>query len=119
MDGVWLGPGTGSASQLALHTDPPWNPAGHPPYCGRTLPDSGCPGVVSYPPRAARSLLLSIERYCDGMVRRVQTWSVSPAAMAGVQGRHCLAEPLPWVGAGWGNGRRRLAWGKQKSLNLS
>jgi len=30
--------------------------------------------------------------------RRVQTWSVSPAAMAGVQGRHCLAEPLPLVG---------------------
>jgi hypothetical protein len=34
--------------------------------------------------------------------------------MAGVQGRHCLAEPLPWVGSGWGKGRRTLAWGKQK-----
>jgi len=78
MDGVWLGPGTGRASQLALHTDPQWNPAGHPPYCGRTLPDSGCPGVVSYPPRAARSLLLSIERYCDGMVREVLLFRVPP-----------------------------------------
>jgi hypothetical protein len=34
--------------------------------------------------------------------------------MAGVQGRHCVAEPLPWVGSGWGKGRRMLAWGKQK-----
>src|SRR5438105_12580798 len=33
--------------------------------------------------------------------RSVQTWSVRPAAMAGVQGRHCLAEPLPLVGSGW------------------
>jgi len=40
--------------------------------------------------------------------RRVQTWSVSPAAMAGVQSRHCLAEPLPLVGSGWGNGRQTL-----------
>jgi hypothetical protein len=46
--------------------------------------------------------------------RRVQTWSVSPAAMAGVWGRHCMAEPLPWVGSGGGNSRRTLAWGKQK-----
>src|SRR5262249_41071330 len=35
--------------------------------------------------------------------RRLHTRSVSPAAMAGVRGRHCLAEPLPWVGSGWGN----------------
>src|SRR5215468_560851 len=109
MDGVWLGPGTGSASQLALHTDPQWNPADHPPYCGRTLPDSGCPGVVSYPPRAARSLLLSIERYCDGMVRSVHTRSVRPAAIAGVHGRHTLAEPVPLVGTGCGSGWRKLA----------
>ena len=46
--------------------------------------------------------------------RRVQTWSVSPAAMAGVQGRHCLAEPRPWVGSGWSRGWRKLAWGMQK-----
>jgi hypothetical protein len=46
--------------------------------------------------------------------RRLHTRSVSPAAMAGVRGRHCLAEPLPWVGSGWGNGRRTLALGKQK-----
>ena len=23
------------------------------------------------------------------------------------------AEPPPWVGSGWGKGRRKLAWGKQ------
>src|SRR5262249_19752504 len=114
MEGVGLARGRGSASQLALHTDPQWNPAGHPPYCGRTLPDSGCPGVVSYPPRAARSLLLSIERYCDGMVRSVETWSVNPAAMAGVPGCHTLAEPVPLVGTGCSKGWRKLACGRQK-----
>src|SRR5262252_10146663 len=46
--------------------------------------------------------------------RRVQTWSVSPAAMAGVRGCQRLAEPLPWVGSGCGKGRRKLACGKQK-----
>jgi hypothetical protein len=46
--------------------------------------------------------------------RSVQTWSVSPAAMAGVQGRHWVAEPQPWAGSGWDKGRRTLAWGKQK-----
>ena len=46
--------------------------------------------------------------------RSVHTWSVRPAAIAGVRGRHCVAEPLPWVGSGWGNGRRTLAWGTQK-----
>ena len=46
--------------------------------------------------------------------RRVQTWSVTPAAIAGVCDRHCLAEPLLWVASGWDKGRRKLAWGKQK-----
>jgi hypothetical protein len=46
--------------------------------------------------------------------RRVHTRSVSPAAIAGVRGRHCVVEPVPLVGRGWGNGTRRLAWGKQK-----
>jgi len=46
--------------------------------------------------------------------RRVHTWSVRPAAMAGVQGRHCFAEPVPLVGSGCGRGWRKLAWGKQK-----
>jgi hypothetical protein len=27
-----------------------------------------------------------------------------------------LAEPLPWVGSGWGNGQRKLTWGKQLQL---
>src|SRR5215467_4314698 len=46
--------------------------------------------------------------------RSVQTWSVRPAAIAGVQGRHCVVEPVPWVDAGCGRGWRTLAWGKQK-----
>jgi len=41
--------------------------------------------------------------------RKLQTWSVNPAAMAGVCDRHCLAEPLPLVGRGCSNGTRRLA----------
>src|SRR5215831_7964182 len=46
--------------------------------------------------------------------RSVQTWSVSPAAIAGVHGRHNWAEPVPWAGSGCGRGWRKLAWGKQK-----
>ena len=46
--------------------------------------------------------------------RRVHTRSVSPAAIAGVRGRHGLAEPVPLVGRSCGNGIRRLACGKQK-----
>src|SRR4029453_15756116 len=46
--------------------------------------------------------------------RRVPPRSLSPAAIAGVRGRHVLAEPVPLVGRGCGNGTRRLAWGKQK-----
>jgi len=46
--------------------------------------------------------------------RKLQTWSVNPAAMAGVQGRHCVAEPPPVVGSGCGKDRRKLVWGKQK-----
>src|SRR5439155_9040608 len=42
--------------------------------------------------------------------RRVHTRSVSPAAIAGVRGRHVLVEPVPLVGRGCGNGTRRLAW---------
>jgi hypothetical protein len=36
--------------------------------------------------------------------RSVQTWSVNPAAIAGVCGRHCLADPVPFVGLGSGKG---------------
>jgi hypothetical protein len=46
--------------------------------------------------------------------RNVQTWSVNPAAIAGVQGRHCLAEPDLLVGKGSGNSWRQEACGKQK-----
>jgi hypothetical protein len=46
--------------------------------------------------------------------RSVQTWSVRPAAIAGVQGRHCVVEPVLWVDSGCGRGWRTLAWGKQK-----
>ena len=34
--------------------------------------------------------------------RSVHTRSVNPAAIAGVQGRHCLAEPVPLVDSGCG-----------------
>jgi hypothetical protein len=34
--------------------------------------------------------------------------------MAGGQSRHCVVEPVPLVGTGWGKGWRTLAWGKQK-----
>jgi hypothetical protein len=46
--------------------------------------------------------------------RKLQTWSVNPAAIAGVWGYHRLAEPLPLVGRGCGNGWRQEACGKQK-----
>jgi hypothetical protein len=46
--------------------------------------------------------------------RKLQTWSVSPAAMAGVHGLHILAEPGPWVDSGSGKGWRKEACGKQK-----
>ena len=34
--------------------------------------------------------------------------------MAGVRGRHGLAEPVPLVGIGLRQGWRKLAWGRQK-----
>ena len=46
--------------------------------------------------------------------RKLQTWSVNPAAIAGVWGCHRVAEPLPLVGRCCGNGWRKEAWGKQK-----
>jgi hypothetical protein len=39
--------------------------------------------------------------------RRVQTWSVRPAAIAGVHGRHCLADPVK-------PRQRRLCWLSQQ-----
>jgi hypothetical protein len=38
--------------------------------------------------------------------------------MAGVQGGHGWAEPLPFVGSGCGQGWRKLVWGKQKFYEL-
>src|SRR4029453_5616702 len=46
--------------------------------------------------------------------RRVKTRSVNRAAIAGVQGRHNVAEPLPLVLKGWGRAWRKLAWGSTK-----
>jgi uncharacterized protein len=46
--------------------------------------------------------------------RSVQTWSVSPAAMAGVWGCQRVAEPGPGVGTGCSSGWRTRAWGTQK-----
>ena len=41
-------------------------------------------------------------------------WSVTPAAIAGVHGRHTLAEPVPLVGSGTNSDWRKLAWGSTK-----
>jgi hypothetical protein len=38
-----------------------------------------------------------------------QTWSVSSAAMAGVQDRQRVAEPVPLAGRAWGHGWRKRA----------
>src|SRR5215510_13921143 len=46
--------------------------------------------------------------------RSVQTCSVSPAAIAGVCGRHCLAETVPLVGSDSGSAWRKEACGRQK-----
>ena len=85
--------------------------------CGHTDPASAH-GNPSFPP------LRSLPHTCAGWghggtrnsstSRSVQTCSVSPAAMAGVRGCQRLAEPRPWVGSSYGNGRRKEACGKQK-----
>jgi hypothetical protein len=79
----------------------------------------GCSGRLTVP--LPTTLCAHIPRGCghggtrkSKTSRKLHTRSVSPAAIAGVQGRHCLAEPVPLVGSSWGNGRRKLAWGKQK-----
>jgi len=46
--------------------------------------------------------------------RRVQTWSVNPAAIAGVWGCQRFADPGPFVGSGSTKGIRKLACGRQK-----
>jgi hypothetical protein len=45
---------------------------------------------------------------------RDHTGAVKPAALAGVHGRHTLAEPRPLVASGTGHRWRRLAWGTPK-----
>jgi hypothetical protein len=46
--------------------------------------------------------------------RNIHTRSVSPATIAGVQGRHSVADPVPLVGSGCGSTWRMLACGRQK-----
>ncbi len=46
--------------------------------------------------------------------RTLQTWSVNPAAMAGVWGCQRFADPVPFVGSGSTKGIRKLACGRQK-----
>src|SRR5215813_14434535 len=46
--------------------------------------------------------------------RTLQTWSVNPAAMAGVCGCQRFANPGPCVGSGSTKGIRKLACGRQK-----
>jgi hypothetical protein len=52
-------------------------------------------------------------RNCNTSLR-LQTWSVNPAAIAGVHGRHNRAEPLPVVASGISSVCRKLAWGRTK-----
>jgi hypothetical protein len=82
------------------------------------------PDPVATHAHPSGSLLLSLPHACiggghGGPRKSTPAWrghprSVSPAALAGVRGRHGLAEPVPVVGRGCGNATRRLAWGKQK-----
>jgi hypothetical protein len=46
--------------------------------------------------------------------RRVHTRLGTPAAIAGIPGRHGVAEPVPLMGRGWGRGWRQLACGRHK-----
>jgi hypothetical protein len=43
---------------------------------------------------------------------------VNPVAIAGVQGRHRLAEPAPLAGSRCLSGIRKLAWDRQKLWEL-
>ena len=46
--------------------------------------------------------------------RKLQTWSVNPATMAGVWGCQRFADPVPCVGSGSTKGIRKLVCGRQK-----
>src|SRR5712691_7848536 len=96
----------------------PSKPCGRPRSepCGRTSPaQASAPGCFPSPLRTHTPTGCG-----HGGTRKshisgsVQTWSVSPAASAGVQGRHRLAEPLPLVGSGCGRAWRKEACGRQK-----
>jgi hypothetical protein len=58
--------------------------------------------VCGWSPRGTRNITPSFS---------VQTWFVNPAAIAGVQGRHHLAEPLPVVAIGSASAWRQRAGG--------
>jgi len=90
--------------------DPWWRPRSRP--CARTLSAEATSLCRSPPPRRAHRPT----GWGHGGTRnsstslKVQTWSVRPAAIAGVRGRHCVAEPVPCVGSGWSRGWRKLVW---------
>jgi hypothetical protein len=72
-------------------------------------------------PRASTGLIVETRCGCgpDGTRQsrtscKLHPCSGHPARIAGVQGRHCFAEPAPWVAMGGGRGWRRLAWGRQQ-----
>jgi CBS domain-containing protein len=83
----------------------PWErPQSRP--CGRTAP-----AQATFPFHFPSPQLVHTPAGCghggtryNSTSRRVHTWSVSPAAIAGVWGCQRLAEPLPWVGSGCGKG---------------
>jgi hypothetical protein len=49
----------------------------------------------------------------------VQTWSVNPAAIAGVRSRQRRGDPLPRVGSHIGNSCHKWSWGNTKCVYAS
>src|SRR5215470_4993691 len=108
----------GLDERAILSPQRPSHPCGRPRRrpCGRTSS-----AWATSPCRSPRALLAHTPAGCghggtrkSRTSRTLQTWSVNPAAIAGVWGCHRLAEPLPLVGRGCGNGWRKEACGKQK-----
>jgi hypothetical protein len=103
----------GLDERASLSSQRPSHPCGRPRSrpCGRTSS-----AWATSPCRSPRALLAHTPTGCghggtrkSRTSRKLQTWSVNPAAIAGVHGRHCWADPVPWVGRGCGSGWRKEA----------
>src|SRR5215813_3777189 len=108
----------GLDERAILSSQRPSHPCGRPRSrpCGRTSS-----AWATSPGRSPRALLAHTPAgWGHGGTRKsrtsrkLQTWPVNPAAIAGVHGRHCVADPVPWVGRGCGSGWRKEACGRQK-----